>query len=73
MAEEQIVTYSKIECIPPTAENSKTSSDVEKMFNSHMWKLHKAESQPNGTGVLIRMSCTRCGADKIAILREDTV
>jgi hypothetical protein len=62
---------SQQECIPPTKENAKTSADVERMFNSHAWTLHKAESQARGQGVLIRMSCAKCGAQKIAILQED--
>ncbi|MDH2901427.1 MAG: hypothetical protein PXY39_10695 [archaeon] len=71
VSKQQTVTYSKSECIPPTRENMKTSADVERMFNSHLWKLDKAETQPGGSGVLIRMSCPRCGADKVAILQQD--
>jgi hypothetical protein len=59
------------ECIPPTPDNVKTSEEVERMFNSHDWSLHKAESQLGGKGVLIRMSCKRCDAQKVAILQED--
>src|SRR5487761_1758616 len=69
--QQQTVTYSKSECIPPIRENMRTSAEVERMFNSHLWKLDKAETQPGGSGVLIRMSCTRCRADKIAILQQD--
>lgn len=69
--EEQIVTYSKSECIPPTPQNSQTATEVEAMFNSHLWKLEKAQAQSNGNGILIRMNCARCGADKVAILKED--
>ncbi|MHB1907316.1 MAG: hypothetical protein ACYCQJ_00440 [Nitrososphaerales archaeon] len=58
------------ECIAPTKQNTKTSADVEEMFNSHSWTLHKAEPQSDGKGVLIRMSCKRCGANKVAILQE---
>jgi hypothetical protein len=64
-------TFVVEECIPPTKENAKTSEDVERMFNSHQWKLSKAESQYNSKGVLIRMTCERCGAKKAAILMED--
>jgi hypothetical protein len=64
-------TLNKPECIPPTRENTKTSIDVERMFNSHVWKLEKAESQYGEKGVFIRMNCTRCGAKKVAILSED--
>jgi hypothetical protein len=60
-----------VECIPPTKENTKTSHEVEVMFNSHSWSLKKAESQFHDKGVLIRMTCTKCGAEKIAILQED--
>jgi hypothetical protein len=67
----QTVTYSKSECIPPLKENIRTSRDVEVMFNSHIWKLDRAKAQDGDTGVLIRMTCDRCGADKIAILKED--
>lgn len=65
------VSPEKEECIPPTKENVKTSQDVERMFNSHSWTLYKAESQARGHGVLIRMSCIKCGANKIAILQEE--
>jgi len=58
-------------CIPPTPNNAKTSEEVERMFNSHDWVLHRAESQSGGKGVLIRMTCRRCDANKIAILQED--
>jgi hypothetical protein len=58
-------------CVPPTKENTKTTHEVEVMFNSHNWKLLKAESQYGNKGVLIRMVCQDCGADKIAILAED--
>jgi hypothetical protein len=58
-------------CVPPTKENTKTSHDVEVMFNSHAWRLLKAESQYQDKGVLIRMTCNRCGAEKIAILQQD--
>ncbi|MHB8568465.1 MAG: hypothetical protein ACYC7D_15670 [Nitrososphaerales archaeon] len=58
-------------CIPPTPNNIKTSEDVEKMFNSHAWALHRAESQAGGKGVLIRMTCKKCDVQKIAILQED--
>jgi hypothetical protein len=63
--------FSKNECIPPIKENTKTSQEVERMFNSHLWKLERAESQYGEKGVLIRMTCTRCGAKKVAILSED--
>jgi hypothetical protein len=59
------------ECIPPTKENTKTSRDVETMFNSHSWDLKRAEPAYDNRGVLIRMSCRRCGAEKVAILEED--
>jgi hypothetical protein len=64
-------TNYKEQCIPPTKENSRTAFDVERMFNSHQWQLLKAESQLDDTGVLIRMSCSRCNAQKVAILQTD--
>jgi hypothetical protein len=69
--EEQVVSFSKDQCIPPTPENSRSSAAVEKMFNSHYWRLLRAEAQNGGNGVLIRMYCERCGANKIAILEEN--
>jgi hypothetical protein len=67
----KIENTATFECIPPTKENTRTSEEVEKMFNSHLWKLERAESQYKDKGVLIRMTCTKCGAKKIAILSED--
>jgi hypothetical protein len=65
------VTFQKGACIAPTRENSKTSQDVELMFNSHVWELAKSEPQYSNKGVLIRMNCSKCGARKVAILESD--
>jgi hypothetical protein len=64
-------TFTVEECIPPTKENAKTSQDVERMFNSHAWRLSKAQSQFDNKGVMVTMTCDRCGAKKAAILMED--